>query len=67
MFIGFALQESCLKNLMGRRAWQATIHGDAQSQTQRGRPDTIHMQHAVDSTLNIKIHQKKLGRYRVRR
>ena len=63
MFIGFALQESCLKNLMGRRAWQATIHRDAQSQTQVGRHICMH---AVDSTLNIKIHQKKLGRYRVR-
>ena len=25
---------SCLKNSMGRRAWKATVHGAAKSQTQ---------------------------------
>ena len=27
------LQYSCLENLMGRGAWQATVHGVAKSQT----------------------------------
>ena len=31
---GNPLQYSCLKNFMDRRAWQATIHGGAKSQTQ---------------------------------
>ena len=26
---GYALQYSCLENLMDRRAWQATVHGVA--------------------------------------
>ena len=30
---GNPLQYSCLKNSMGRRAWQATVHGVAKSQT----------------------------------
>ena len=61
MFIGFALQESYLQNLMDRRAWQATIHRDAKSQTHL----SMHIcMHAVDSTLNMKIHKRKSGRYR---
>ena len=31
---GNPLQYSCLDNSMDRGAWQATVHGDAQSQTQ---------------------------------
>ena len=31
---GNPLQYSCLKNPMGRRAWQATVHGMAKNQTQ---------------------------------
>jgi len=30
---GTPLQYSCLKNLMNRRAWWATVHGVAKSQT----------------------------------
>ena len=30
---GYPLQYSCLENSMDRRAWQATVHGVAQSQT----------------------------------
>ena len=30
---GNPLQYSCLENLMDRRAWQATVHGVARSQT----------------------------------
>ena len=30
---GTQLQYSCLENTMGRRAWQATVHRVAQSQT----------------------------------
>ena len=30
---GNPLQYSCLKNLMDRRAWQATVHGVTKSQT----------------------------------
>ena len=30
---GYSLQYSCLENLMDRGAWQATVHGVAQSQT----------------------------------
>ena len=29
----WSLQYSCLENSMGRRAWQATVHGAAKSQT----------------------------------
>ena len=31
---GYPLQYSCLENSMDRRAWQATVHGVANSQTQ---------------------------------
>ena len=31
---GYPLQYSCLENAMDRRAWQATVHGVANSQTQ---------------------------------
>ena len=31
---GNPLQFSCLENPMGKRAWQATVHGVAKSQTQ---------------------------------
>ena len=31
---GNPLQDFCLENSMGRGAWQATVHGVAQSQTQ---------------------------------
>ena len=31
---GNPLQYSCLENPMGRRAWQAIVHGVAKSQTQ---------------------------------
>ena len=31
---GHPLQYSCLENPMDRRAWQATVHGVAKSQTQ---------------------------------
>ena len=31
---GNPLQYSCLENSMGRRAWRATVHGVAESQTQ---------------------------------
>ena len=31
---GNPLQCSCLENSMGRRAWQAPVHGGAESQTQ---------------------------------
>ena len=31
---GNPLQYSCLENSMGRRAWQAPVHGGAESQTQ---------------------------------
>ena len=30
---GYPLQYSCLENSMDRRAWQATVHGVAKSQT----------------------------------
>ena len=30
---GDPLQYSCLRNLMGREAWWATVHGDQKSQT----------------------------------
>ena len=30
---GNPLQYSCLKNFMDRRAWRATVHGVAKSQT----------------------------------
>ena len=30
---GFLLQYSCLENSMDRGAWQATVHGDKQSDT----------------------------------
>ena len=30
---GKPLQYSCLENFMGRRTWQATVHGVAKSQT----------------------------------
>ena len=29
---GYPLQDTCLKNSMGRGAWQATVHGVAKSQ-----------------------------------
>ena len=29
----YPLQYSCLENCMGRRAWRATVHGVAKSQT----------------------------------
>ena len=32
--IGYPLQYSCLENSMARGAWQATVHGVAQSWTQ---------------------------------
>ena len=32
---GYPLQYSGLENSMNRRAWQATVHGVAKSQTQR--------------------------------
>ena len=35
-----ALQCSCLENPMDRRAWQAIVHRDAQSQTQLKRLST---------------------------
>ena len=31
--IGYPFQNSCLENSMDRRAWQATVHGVAKSQT----------------------------------
>ena len=31
---GNSLQYSCMENSMVRRAWQAAVHGTAQSQTQ---------------------------------
>ena len=31
--LGYLLQYSCLENPMDRGAWQATVHGVAQSQT----------------------------------
>ena len=31
---GSSLQYSCLENLLERRAWRATVHGVARSQTQ---------------------------------
>ena len=31
---GHPLQYSCLENATDRGAWQATVHGDAKSQTQ---------------------------------
>ena len=40
---GNPLQNSCLKNPMDRGAWQATVHGVAESQTRLG-DFTIHFQ-----------------------
>ena len=37
---GNPLQYSCLENLTDRKAWRATTHGVAKSQTQLKRPST---------------------------
>ena len=48
---GNPLQYSCLENSMDRRAWQATVHGVANSRDRTKRP--THMVHSVNQELTV--------------
>ena len=50
---GYLLQYSCLENSTDRRAWQATVHGSAKSQTQLSTHVWASTRHRYDRFVKI--------------
>ena len=55
---GNSLQYSCLKNPMDRRAWQAIVHGVADSQT---RMNDFHFTHYDSQMCMLKLNPQSDG------
>ena len=51
---GYPIQYSCLENSMDRRAWQATVHGVAKSQTSVTNTFTTFIQVLNHYVVNLK-------------